>query len=439
MLAGIASLSGCQKYLDAKPDKHLGIPSTLTDYQALLDSYSKINFKGVSSISISSDDYYLTDQDFARLSDPNKNMYLWKDAYVFGSGFNDWANVYIQVYYANTALNNIPSIKRAPANAKRWDNAMGEGYFIRANAFFQIALAWCKAYNQQTAQTDLGIPLRLTTDFNEKSKRSNLQQTFDQIVADLKKATLLLPESQEHPMRPGRPAAFGLLARVYLYMRDYPRAYLYADSCLQLKNELMNFNELDPAMPFTIPLFNKEDLFHQHCTYISTKMKVDSALYNSYASDDLRKTLFFKDVGDGSHQFRGSYTHNKPPYIGVATDEVYLMKSECEARMGKLTQAMKDLNTLLSSRWKSGMFTPYTASTEEEALALILAERRKELLWRLDRWMDVKRLNMEGYNITMTRVIDGQTYTLTPNNPRFALPIPEDIILLSGMRQNTYD
>ncbi|SEM08104.1 hypothetical protein SAMN05216436_101351 [bacterium A37T11] len=52
------------------------------------------------------------------------------------------------------------------------------------------------------------------------------------------------------------------------------------------------------------------------------------------------------------------------------------------------------------------------------------------------RWMDIKRLNKEGANITLTRNLNGQIYTLPPNDPRFALPIPEDVIDLSGMQQN---
>lgn len=52
------------------------------------------------------------------------------------------------------------------------------------------------------------------------------------------------------------------------------------------------------------------------------------------------------------------------------------------------------------------------------------------------RWMDIKRLNKEDYKINLTRNVLGQAYILTPNDPRYALPIPEDIILSSGMPQN---
>lgn len=50
--------------------------------------------------------------------------------------------------------------------------------------------------------------------------------------------------------------------------------------------------------------------------------------------------------------------------------------------------------------------------------------------------MDIKRLNKEGANITLTRTLNNSVYELLPNDLRSALPIPEDIISLSGMEQN---
>ncbi len=103
---------------------------------------------------------------------------------------------------------------------------------------------------------------------------------------------------------------------------------------------------------------------------------------------------------------------------------------------------MNDLNTLLINRWKvdpvtgKTTYTSQTASDEKEALDKILLERRKELLYRGLRWTDIKRLNKLGANISLTRIINGQTFTLPPKDLRFALPIPEDVISLSGMEQN---
>ena len=105
------------------------------------------------------------------------------------------------------------------------------------------------------------------------------------------------------------------------------------------------------------------------------------------------------------------------------------------ARAGNMNSAMADLNTLLQNRWKAGTFIPLLALNASDALNQILMERRKELLFRI-RWIDLKRLNKGGANITLTRILNGQTYTLAPNSPLYVFPIPPDEIQLSGIQQN---
>ncbi len=120
----------------------------------------------------------------------------------------------------------------------------------------------------------------------------------------------------------------------------------------------------------------------------------------------------------------------------ITMDELYLIAAESYARTNDIANAMNMLNSLLITRWKTGTFVPFSASTKEGALQIIKEERRKELLFRGIRWADLKRYNRDGDAITLTRTIGGQTYTLPPNDPRYAIAIPEDIIALTGMPQN---
>ncbi|MET0573451.1 MAG: RagB/SusD family nutrient uptake outer membrane protein, partial [Pedobacter agri] len=90
----------------------------------------------------------------------------------------------------------------------------------------------------------------------------------------------------------------------------------------------------------------------------------------------------------------------------------------------------------LVSRFKTGTYRPVVRTDAESALQVVLDERRKELVMRGLRWMDLKRLNAEGANILVSRSFNGQTVSLLPNDSRYALPIPEDIIQLSGIPQN---
>ncbi len=164
--------------------------------------------------------------------------------------------------------------------------------------------------------------------------------------------------------------------------------------------------------------------------------RIDQKLYNTYDENDLRKAAFFRINSDNEIIFKGFYNRNNGPNPGVAVDELYLIMAECEARIGNTQEAMDNLNKLLETRWKPGTFSPYIAASQQEALAIIRKEREKEMPLRGTRWADVKRYNRDGANITMQRTVNGQSYELPPNDPRYAVAIPEEIIKIAGIPQN---
>ncbi|MEJ8802139.1 RagB/SusD family nutrient uptake outer membrane protein [Pontibacter sp. H249] len=437
----LCAATSCESFLDERPDKALVVPATLQDLEALLDDHAVIANNYPSMTEVSADNYYLTDADWAGLPEEEyRRAYTWEKDRVFIPSRNDWYFAYRSVYSANTVLETVGKIQRTPAEAARWDNVKGQAMFVRASSFLQAALLWAPVYRENTAATDLGIPLRLDTDFNKPSVRSSVQQSFQRIIKDLKAASPLLPVTPVHVIRPSRPAAYGLLARTYLYMGNYPLAEAYADSSLQLNAMLMNYNSLNATASFPIARYNPEVILHSLFMSLNPSLAISRArivpeLYGSYDANDLRKSVFFRSNGDGSFAFKGSYS-NSGLFGGIATDELYLTRAEARARQGKIPEALGDLNTLLATRWKEGTFVPLTTDDQAEALQLILQERRKELVMRGLRWMDLKRLNRDGAGITLTRTVNGQTYTLPPNDPRYALPIPDDVMELSGMQQN---
>jgi hypothetical protein len=99
---------------------------------------------------------------------------------------------------------------------------------------------------------------------------------------------------------------------------------------------------------------------------------------------------------------------------------------------------MTDLNRLLQTRWRIGTFTPLTSTDAGDALQQILHERRKELLFRGIRWTDLRRLDKDPQTATtLTRIVNGITYTLPPNDPRWVLPIPDYVLYFNPqMQQN---
>ncbi|QXV66844.1 RagB/SusD family nutrient uptake outer membrane protein [Mucilaginibacter sp. 21P] len=434
MIAG-----GCKKYLDEKPDRSLVVISATADLQALLDNYSTMNNADPGSGEASADNYYLTDADWASIaSEPQRRLYTWEKDQVIALTSNDWSNAYRTVYSCNTVLENADRVAD-PNNNYETANIKGQAYYYRGKALLQSALLWCLAYRSSTSPTDLGLPLRMTTDFNTEVPRSNNAQTFAAITTDLIQAAKQLPVTQASAYRPGKAAAFALLARCYLYTHNYDLAGKYADSALQIKKDLLDFNTLSASATYPIARQNKEVL-HQSIMVLpqlisATKAKIDSNLYRSYASNDLRRTIFFRDNRNGTYAFKGSYDGSAAFFSGVAVDEVYLTRAECYARGGKITEAMADLNTLLVNRYKKGAFIPLQAATATDALRFVLVERRKELLMRGIRWMDIKRLNTEGANIALQRKLNGANYLLPPNDLRYAIAIPENLMRF-GIEQN---
>lgn len=436
-------LIGCKKYLEAKQDQSLVILQTVGDLQSILDDYFFINTNWPAAGEVSADDYYLLYSSWQSRNEFIQRTYLWAAERLFApGGNNEWSTCYRQAYRANIVLSEIDRIKREPGDQAAWQNAKGSALFLRGISFAQAAWIWSLAYDKNTATIDKGIPLRLDPDFNLTSTRSNVAETYEQITSDLKRAADLLPATPVHVLRPSRTAAYGWLARVYLSMGQYDSAFVYADNYLQLRNSLMDFNQLNASSASPIGTYNEEVIYHStifRTVTIATSL-IDSVLYQSYNDNDLRKTVYFRSNGNGTYRFKGSYNGTGSPgewFNGIATDEMYLIRAECYARKGNKDAALYDLNTLMIKRWKNnGTWTAFTASNATEALAKVLTERRKELTQRGLRWMDIKRLNKEGAGIVLRRILNGEIYTLQPNDPKYALPIPEDVIAITRMPQN---
>lgn len=429
---------GCNKYLDAKTQQSLTVPSTVADLWAIIDNTTDMN-QSPSSGDMSADDYYLPDDIWSALPlTTYKNLYRW-DGDVYNDNYpNDYVTAFKPVYKSNLVLDNIGRVNVADSLSLR--EVRGSALFYRAKAFWDAAEIWSKGYNAATATIDLGIPLRLSPDFNEISVRASTKETYDRITSDLHLACSLLPVNPVHVMRPSKTAAYGMLARVYLAMGIYDMAEDAADSSLSLYADLLDFNTLNTAATYPFTRFNKEVIFN--CYESSTSLtngRIDSLLYQSYDNNDFRKTAYFKmfaaSVG-GGYGFKGSYWGSSAPFSGIATDEIYLIKAECAARRKDNALALSFLNRLLYTRYKQDSFIPYTTDSIEDVLGLVLKERRKELFFRSVRWSDLKRLNKEGYNISIQRFLLGQEYILPPNDSKYAIHYPESVIHESKVIQN---
>lgn len=434
--------ASCEKYLDVKSRTSLAVPAKVQDFQALLDDHRIVHHEQTSAAEISADDYYVTYQDWLAVPSNEREMYIWGHDQIYSTGVNDWLETYRLIYRCNIVIHEMEGNKELSNNGS-YNDVLGQAYFHRARAYFNGAVIWALAYDESTKDQEWGLPLRLDPDFNYVSKRSSVGQTYDQILKDLKRAANLLPMTVSTPYRSSKAAAYALLAKVYLSMRDYERAYLYADSTLSIHSELLDLNQIHSAGQ-KIPRLNKEIVFYSQLSTGSFRflwqygLKIPEALYAMYAQDDLRKIYYFSKNSDGVG-FIGNYnTASFHLFSGLTTAESLLIRSECNIRLHKPMEAKADLKKLLACRIQNGDVGYIDDLPEYQLLDFILMERRKELLLRGIRWSDIKRLNLEGYGITLNRHLDEKEYVLSANSRRFALPIPEDVIALSGMEQNSY-
>lgn len=440
--------AACDKYfLEEKPDKALLIPESLSDFQALLDNASIMNQTPYLPL-VACDDLYTSDAGYNSTSSLIRNTYIWRkdDLYEGATTVHDWNWPYQAIYYANTVLEgleNMPKSKQAETEA---NNLRGQALFFRAFFHYLLAQEFAAPYQKDTAESERGIPIRISSNVQNKYTRGKLKEVYDQIVKDLLEAENLLPLHVSYNTRPNRDAGLALLARVYLAMHEYSKALEYSMKCLQSDRKLLDYNSLPlmDAWPFPISYKdqNEEVLFYSTVLSVSflssaTTTFVDDKLYSTYLDGDLRKQAFFS-INPSGVRFKGHYSGTSGVFSGIALDEVYLIKAECNARLGNVNNAMDDLTTLIKTRWDNKSdFPNFKSQNESDALNLILEERRKQMLFRGMRWTDLRRLNLDDrFALTLSRTVNDIEYTLSPNDLRYIFPIPDVEMSISELEQN---
>lgn len=429
------TLSCGNGFLDVKPSSDTVVPTTLDDFQQLLDA--GVLKYAPELLEILADDYYLEKTYWESLSSFNPivaNTHVWADD-IYQTEENEiygWNALYEQILYANVVLDGIEKFDVTSKNQVFYNHIKGSALFVRAMALHYLVQLYSPAYHPVNSVSDLGIPVPLSSDVNEKVKRESVEVCYSRIVNDLNTASSLLRDEVDFG-RPSKAAAFALLARVYLMMGNYESALEAADNTLLLYNDLTDLNSS------SMRNYRKSIYFNllTPATIIRNNRNttlINNQLYDYYVDSDLRKLAYFSTGANGIKFKKDFFGLTTYCFGGLDTDEQYLIKAECEARLNKTDKAMETLNYLLKH-----MFSNYmnkTVTSKEQALELILQERRKQLVFRGVRWSDLKRLNRDGANITLTRVLGDETYTLPPNSPKWQMPIPANEIKTSGILQN---
>ncbi|MBD1427041.1 RagB/SusD family nutrient uptake outer membrane protein [Sphingobacterium arenae] len=433
-------------FLNVKPNSTILTPSTLEDVQKLLNNNVYLS-SGLAVMS--SDEYTVNEEDWNVARAIERNAHIWaKDLYEGTRGVLDWDRPFRAVFYANNALAVLQTLEPNDSEQAVHNDLKGQALFKRAFASYELIRNFCKSYEETSAETDLGIPIRKEPAIDRFAQRSSLADSYQFVLDDLKLATQLLgPRLGSNLFRPNDAAAHALLARIYLDMGRYAEAELHADSTLFLYDRLIDYNTVSTTSATPFPNTHDELLFNAMTVGLYSfttsgslprRYRMSEDLMDSYAANDLRLQLYFISDNEGRYIMKRGYLgEGLYPFTGLATDEIYLIKSECLARSGKEDQALTVLLRLLINRYVSDKMPSANEIVDgKTVLEAVLEERRKELVWRGIRWHDIKRYNRDGHNITLTRSLGGQTYTLPANDPRFVFPIPDDEIEYSGVTQN---
>lgn len=435
-----------KKWLEAKSDITLTVPENVKDLQALLDNSSIFNTIGSYVGLIGTDELLLKDAVWTSQSTEIRNTYIWKENIFEESVTSNstWNLLYNRVLYANIVLDRALKIDIDMRNKEDVERIRASALFFRALAHYEVAQLFAPYYKFDITSEQQGIPLRTSSDFNVPLTRATLKDTYNHILNDLHSAISYLPRMPNtYKTQPSKAAAHALLARIYLSIEDYSNALLHSDSSLAINKRLINYTDLNSVSANPMPLIveNEELLFLNSISASTATVNggVDTVLYQLYDENDLRKSIFFS----GNYpdiKFKGNYNSLTAVrfFNGLATDEQYLIRAECYARKGEVEKAVEDYNVLIKARWNPNSFVPLVESDPEVVLSKIILERRKELVFRnCIRWSDLKRLNNDNrYKTTLSRKLYNQTYTLPPNDLRYVLLIPPDVIRMSNIPQN---
>ncbi|UNY98615.1 RagB/SusD family nutrient uptake outer membrane protein [Zhouia spongiae] len=315
-----------------------------------------------------------------------------------------WSSAYSTIYMVNAVMEGLKSSSVITPETKK--QLEGEARFVRAFSYFYLVNLFGD------------VPLIITTDYrvNAKALQVSPDDIYQAIINDLEHSRQLLDDTYRNSERthPNRLVASALLARVYLYRQEWSRA---ADLATELIGStdtyslaedindvfLANSSEaIWQIAPTNVGNTNEGNMFILTSSPVSSPWNpvyLKEELVSGFDNHDKRLLHWIGTFESNGTTFYYPFKYKIRLSSGQPTEyatvlrfaEQYLIRSEARARMGDIPGALADLNLI---RNRSGLEN-YTGNSEQELLAAILKERRKEFFseWG-HRWLDFKRLSL---------------------------------------------
>lgn len=362
-----------------------------------------------------------------------------------------WSQPYSFIYQCNSLLENIGNSSGLSDTMR--SKLKGEAYFLRALHYFYLVNLFG------------GVPLITNTSAseNQSKKRESKEVIWQFIIDDLRQAENLLPvytpkgeASLLTGIRASKWAARALLARAYLYDKDWQNAVLYSSKVIdggnyQLEADLSNvflinsrevIFQIEPARQGS----NTAEANYFLPSGITPPLLIlRSGIVNSFEGSDLRKSTWLGIFTSNNIQYyypnkwkvRNSAT-SKEYNVAFRFAEQYLIRAEALAQLGQLYGAKSAATDLSVIRSRAGLQSIPSGLPKQQVLMRIEQERFVELFseWG-HRWFDLRRTaGLNDINKSRAEEVIGKIKA-NYNQNKLVLPVPEsERILNSNLGQN---
>ncbi|RNL55764.1 RagB/SusD family nutrient uptake outer membrane protein [Pedobacter jejuensis] len=350
-----------------------------------------------------------------------------------------WDYPYQVIRECNLIIDGVNKSSGVSANAK--NQLTGEAKFFRALMYFNMVNYFG------------GVPISSdVVELNNAFKpRASVTETYAQILADLKDAQNLLPTNYVGTaalkVRANKWAATALLAKVYLYNKDYVNAEVEATKVIGSGTYSMATvaNTFINTSPETILQLSTLFGTSSFTTYRTTSSANNVAppqyvLYNNFTKDfelnDGRKaswvdsTTFnavkYYRINKYKVQTATAATLGNEYTVLFRLGEMYLIRAEARAQQTNVTGSQSDLNVI---RTRAGLANT-NATTPATLLSAIAKERKLELFGEFaNRWFDLKRTG------TADAVLGPLKSTYKTTAQLYPIPLAQ-IVLNNNLTQN---
>lgn len=408
-----ASFVSCDNMIETPPPNELLVDDAIKtpdDLQRLLNaSYNEVanTYGGFSQM--------MSEMQSDNLSNPTNNdlRELYSHNVLF---FNSTCGGYYSILYraifrANFVQDNMNKVTDLSVADK--NRMMGEIKFIRGLCHFTAVRMFAHPYGYTAGNAHPGIAI-VKAASTKPSPRLSVAEAYDAILADLKDAEGLLPESNTEYA--DKMSAKALLAHVYFQMGRYTDAASYAGTVIDSKKYTLSD---------TVNLFastaGSEHIFKIISTGVNDKR---SGAYSDYYSPgnptgqlsrqlwenlkvdlaiDKRLQLLTVVNAGAQNEFVKSEMFNAPffnvPVLHLT--QMHLIRAEALAKSGgDLTTATADINAIIARAYTDNSKLLTAGATAQQIIDATRDQRRIELLFQGDRTNEIKRLGaVETQNI----------------------------------------